>query len=93
MADFLRSLSPFSHAMLVIFVTMVLRGMVLSWWDRKKARWAAMPTPMKLKNGVYVAWGPAERWDRFMRIFSMVWLVYIAIIIVGGIYLTRNGAI
>lgn len=70
------------RAALVIGLTIFLKNIMLSWWERYKERKASEPIPLKLKNGVYVPWGPVQRINRLINIAVIIWAVYMAILIV-----------
>lgn len=67
---------------LAIFLSTFIKGLILAQWDKFKERKAREPIPMKLKNGVYVPWGPVQRIQRILHWMLMIWLVYIAILLV-----------
>lgn len=77
--------------MLVIFFAVAIKGWLASQWERYKARQALVPTPMKLKNGVHVPWGPVEKIRRAFNIFSYIWLAYIIALLVGLAYVKWYG--
>lgn len=63
---------------IVIIVSIALKTVLMALWDGYKERKAREPKPMKLKKGVYVAWGPVEKIQAFMTVFVYVWAAWMA---------------
>lgn len=76
MADILREMDPATRAFLAIFLAITLKMMLLAWWDRYKTRQESLPTPMKLRNGVFVPWGRVDRIRRWLNIVTVVWVIW-----------------
>lgn len=69
-----------------IFASTVMAGLIRSWWSNFKERKALEPTPLKLRHGVHVPWGPVEKIKHYgWRLFQF-WLAYMAFWIVVVIY-------
>lgn len=72
-------MDPAHRAFLAIFFAVLLKSILAVQWGRFKARQEAKPTPMKLRNGVYVPWGPVQRIERIGAIGARVGFVYIGL--------------
>lgn len=70
------------RTVLIIFAVVTIKALILAWWERYKERKASEPIPLKLKNGVYVPWGPVQRINRLINIAVIIWAVYMAILII-----------
>lgn len=81
MADFLRNMDPAHRAFLAIFIAVMLKSALFVQWERYKARQESRPTTMRLKNGVYVPWGPVQRIQRFFQIALYIWLFWMAVML------------
>jgi hypothetical protein len=68
---------------LAIFVSMLLKAWLLTWWDQFKARKALEPVEMVLRGGSYVAWGPVQKIQHYGNRLFQVWLVYMALILIA----------
>jgi hypothetical protein len=71
-----------AHTAWVIFAAAMLHGALRSGWLAYKKRKMCEPTPMKLKNGVYVPWGIEERshwWKMRVGEVGFVWFGLIGV--------------
>jgi len=91
MDDFLRNMDPAHRAFMVIFIAVFIKGLILVWWDRYQTRQARRPTPMKLRDGVYVPWGPVDRIKSAGNMAVKIWLVYMALMLAVLIYAKLMG--
>lgn len=66
---------------LIAFCAAALRGLIHVAWGWYKSKKALEPTPMKLKNGVYIPWGLAERARWWSHRFGEVFIIYVALLI------------
>lgn len=74
------------RTILVIFASVAIKGLILSWWGRFKARKALEPTPLARRNGIYIPWGPVERVNHYgIRAFAL-WAAYIAVLLIALVY-------
>ena len=80
-----------TRVILVIFAATTIKALMLVWWDRYKARKAQEPTPLELRNGVYVPWGPVEKVRHYGWRLTQVWMVYMAILILALLYVKLIG--
>lgn len=74
------------HTALVIAASTTTLGILRAWWSGFKQRKAQKPTPTKLRKGVYVPWGIVERVESMLDVALVVWLIYIAALILLLIY-------
>lgn len=75
-----------ARTVLAIFASTAIAGIIRVWWSNFKERKALEPTPLKLRKGVHVSWGPVEEIKHYgWRLFQF-WLVYMAFWIVVVIY-------
>lgn len=66
---------------LAIFLGSVIHGALIVAWQAFKKRQSKKPVTMKLRKGVYVPWGPVEKFQRFLKLGIGVyaaWLVTLA---------------
>lgn len=75
------------RTIIVIFGVVIIKGMILTWWDNFKDRKAAEPTPLSCRKGVYVPWGPVEKIQHYGWRITQVWLVWMAAMILALIYI------
>lgn len=75
-----------TRTILVIFIAVIAKALILTWWDTYKDRKAAEPTPLVLRKGVYVPWGPVEKIQHYGWRFTQLWMVYIAVLLVALVY-------
>lgn len=74
------------RTLFVIFAAITIKSMILCWWDRFKAREAQEPIPTKLRNGVYVPWGPVQKIQHYGWRWTQLWMVYMAVLVLALIY-------
>jgi hypothetical protein len=93
MGDALNSMDPVARTTLAIFLTIMIKTMILSWWDKFKERKALEPIPMKERNGVYVPWGIVQKVQNFGIHAARVWGVYMLILLLMLAYTKIVGPI
>lgn len=69
--------------MMVIFIVTATKGVFLVKYGHWKTAQEAKPTPMKLKNGVYVPNGIIQRIDKWWTRFAWVWGAWMLTMIVA----------
>jgi hypothetical protein len=89
--DFLRSMDPAHRAFLAIFFAVLIKSGLFIQWERFKERQDSLPITLKLRDGVHVPWGPVQRIQRFFQIALYIWLFYMALLVVGLIYMKAMG--
>lgn len=68
--------APMNHPYSTIFWSTLLLGFLREIWSAYKRRKMREPTPMKLKNGVYVPWGIEQRSAYWWRRFGELSIAY-----------------
>lgn len=84
-------MDPAHRAFLAIFLAVVLKSILAVHWGRFKARQEAKPTPMKLRKGVYVPWGPVQRIERIGNVALRIGLIYLGVCIALFAYMKIMG--
>lgn len=64
----------------VIACVAAIHGGISVWWQSYKKKHAALPTPMKLRKGVYVPWGPVQRIQRVLGVLIWIYMAWLALI-------------
>lgn len=82
MADFLRDMDPAHRAFLAIFIAVLLKSVIAVQWERFKARQAAKPAQMRLRNGAYEEWGAVQRVEHAFNVAVAIWAVWIMAMLV-----------
>lgn len=75
----------------VIAISVFFKTLIMEQWDGFKARQAILPQTMKLKQGVYVPWGPVQRIERAGNITLVVWAVWITALLCLAVYVWLGG--
>lgn len=78
MSDFLRNMDPMVRTSLAIFLAVVLKSLLASWWERFKAREALKPVNMKLRDGVHVPWGTVDKIRKAFNVAVWIWIIWMA---------------
>lgn len=73
-------MDPVLRTSLIIFAAVLLKSVILGWWNRYSADRGHQPIPTRLRNGVYVAWGAAQRVQHYGWRMTQLWLVYVAVL-------------
>lgn len=80
-------MDPLIRTSLIIFAAVLVKSVILAWWQRFKAKKAGEPIPMKLKNGVHVAWGPVQKVQHYGWRLTQLWMVYMVCIIAAVVWI------
>ncbi len=76
------------NSWIAIFIAALIHGALLAFWDMFKAYHAKRPTPMAMRNGVYVPWGPVEKMQRLFRGYVNLYIVWLILIFSALAYQT-----
>lgn len=71
----------YGRIFLVVTIGVMLKTLIIIWWDNYKRAQSAKPIPLKQVNGVYQPWGVVERVERAFAIAVRIWVVYIAVLL------------
>lgn len=74
-------MDPIFRTSLIIFAAVLLKSVLLSWWDRFRDAQGRQPIRMEQHNGVYVPWGPVQRVQHYGWRLTQMWLAYVAVLI------------
>lgn len=84
-------MDPAHRVFLAIFIAIMLKSILAAQWGRYKARQEARPTPMKLRRGVFVPWGPVQRIERIGNLGLIVGLCWIVVCLAALAYMKFMG--
>lgn len=87
MADWIRSWSDYERIFWTVSIAVMVRGLISAAWERYTTRLQSQPTPLKMRRGTHVPWGPREKWTAFMNWAVWVWAIWIAIMLICLIYI------
>jgi hypothetical protein len=71
---------------LVVAFSTAIAGIIRAWWENFKERKAQEPTPLVMRKGSYVPWGPVEKIKHYGWKLFRLWFVYVAVLALAVIY-------
>ncbi|MXO75344.1 hypothetical protein GRI40_08975 [Altererythrobacter aerius] len=74
-------MDPVLRTSLIVFAAVLLKSVILGWWERFRTEKANQPIRMRLRAGRYVAWGPVQKVQHYGWRLTQLWLVYIAVLL------------
>ena len=75
-------MDPILRTSLVIFAAVLMKSLILGWWERFKMRKGGEPISTRLSRGVYVPWGPVQRVQHYGWRLTQLWMAYVAVLLV-----------
>ncbi len=84
-------MDPAHRAFLAIGIAVFLKVLIVSAWDRFKAREALKPSQMRMRNGIYVEWGTVQKIEAFGRVMLKIGIAWLLLCVGAVIYMKAMG--